>query len=227
MSDKEPIVVCCPKCLQNYGVTEESIKRILQNVKCSHCGYTWKHDFSPYLTVEKTSPDKPQKKSRGFAWILLLLAFVAASGVAIVHNRDMFRSILSHTNFDFSSYFSNNLRSTSPTLVVEDVKITRQKKTPQDRIETLLVTGKLLNLSDQNVSAPAIKISAFASCDDLPTKTLVANFFKPYSRNAGQCLHHRWAQPIKKEKILPFEKVTFAFTIPDNSWPEAQLVVHP
>lgn len=159
--------------------------------------------------------------------MLILLALLAAGILFLIKNPESLKSFLAHPAFDVSRYYGAPLRSTTPTLVVEDVKITKQKKTLHDRIESLLVTGQLLNMSPQSVAAPAIKVSAYASCQDLPVKALIANFFKPYSRNAGQCLHHRWKQPLKAEQLKPYEKVTFAFTIPENQWPDAQLVVHP
>lgn len=222
------MIVSCDQCGQGYEVKPEQVRKSLQRVRCSSCLHSWDHDFSLLMKSKKKHIPKKKHKGKFLKYFLGIIILCGVLGSGFWYFQDKIISHLSAISFsEVWDYFRFGIRSQSKYLLVEDLRIQKQKVTSASNKEIILVSGRVQNISDSPISAPALKVSIYGSCDNLPTSVKMVNFFKPYAKNAGQCLHQRWNQPLKAAQLNPHDTASFSFHIQNLQIPDGSLVIHP
>lgn len=220
-----PIIVICSQCNQGYFVESFEIKNEQQKVRCNNCSHSWTHDFRPYLSrnTNKKCILKRKKCILYFVFIFLIGSLISLGW----YFREEFRISFPNSWRDVYTYLSYGLYSKNDHLFVDRIKVIQKVSKAVSSPQQVLVSGRLINISDKRLQSPQLQVSKYGVCEALSPKVRLKNFFKVHAKSGNLCLHERFIQPINKNFLEPYEKLIFSFTVTNVDLQNHTVLVHP
>jgi len=192
------MIITCPKCESRYAVEPTQMGNTKRKVRCAHCKHVWEIDCYDqdiqfdkpkrrYTPVPPVIPQQTRLWKRGlFVIVLLCIILSAILGRHMIMNQ-----------WPKTAYLYEKLGfQVAPTGEGLQILETEAFLTNQDNDakKKLLITGKIVNTSNETKLIPPLRISIEGPCHHNKKKV---------------CVLQTWQHHLAHSRLLPKETVDF------------------
>jgi predicted Zn finger-like uncharacterized protein len=205
------MIITCPPCGKRYLVEETAIDESGRQVQCISCQHEWffkppkeapKHNQVHLDLIGVKSSIARNDSSWSMGWVCTLSTLVVLLSALYFARYHIVLHLPQSAQIFQMIGLAVAPKQTG--IILENVKSSVQIGTGDHQV---IITGELLNKSDQVQRVPNLKIIALGDCSAAPF--LERTFRKFFKRKNGLCAVAKWSYVPSSARLFPGEKLTF------------------